>query len=223
MLHYLVEQLTNVAVTLIETLGYWGIFIGMVIESACIPLPSEAIMLFGGFMVAVGMFNFWIVVTAGVLGNLVGSVITYWIGAKGGRSLLIKYGRYVLINPEHLKKAEHWFSRYGDWTVFFARNLPVIRTFISLPAGIARMNFSKFFIYTLVGCIPWNLALTFIGFKLGENWYLIEPYLRPVSYAILFVIIAGVIWFFYNNLRNRKHSTGEKKIVFHKGNMDKNK
>ena len=204
MLHYLVEQLTYIAVTLTEILGYWGIFIGMTIESACIPLPSEAIMLFGGFMVAAGLLNFWVVVTAGVLGNLTGSVLTYWFGASGGRTLLLKYGKYILINAEHLEKSERWFNRYGEWTVFFTRNLPVIRTFISLPAGIARMNFAKFFIYTLVGCIPWNIALTYLGFKLGENWQLIEPYFRPVSYAILAVLIAGIVWFVYKSLRSRK-------------------
>lgn len=210
MLHTLVEQLARAAVSLIETLGYWGIFIGMTIESACIPLPSEVIMLFGGFLVAVGTFNFWFVAAAGVLGNVAGSVLTYWIGANGGRSILLKYGRYVLINPEHLDKAERWFSRYGDWTVFFARNLPVIRTFISLPAGLARMNFAKFFIYTFVGCIPWNLALTLVGFKLGENWPLIEPYFRPVSYVILLVLIAGVIWFFYKNFSSLKRPINRK-------------
>ncbi|MDD4767150.1 MAG: DedA family protein [Desulfotomaculaceae bacterium] len=204
MLHYLVEQLTYIAVTLTETLGYWGIFIGMTIESSCIPLPSEAIMLFSGFMVAAGLLNFWVVVTAGVLGNLMGSVLTYWFGASGGRALLLKYGRYILINAEHLEKSERWFNRYGEWTVFFTRNLPVIRTFISLPAGIARMNFAKFFIYTLVGCIPWNTALTYLGFKLGENWQLIEPYFRPVSYAILAALIAVIVWFVYKSLRSRK-------------------
>lgn len=210
MLHYLIEQLIYIAVYLTETFGYWGIFIGMAIESACIPLPSEAIMLFSGFMVAAGFLNFWAVVAAGVLGNLAGSVLTYWFGANGGRSLLLKYGKYVLINPEHLEKTERWFYRYGDWTVFFARNLPVIRTFISLPAGIARMNFTKFFIYTLVGCIPWNIALTYLGFKLGKNWHMIEPYLRPVSYAILAALIAGVVWFIYKNLRKRKEPARNK-------------
>jgi membrane protein DedA with SNARE-associated domain len=151
MLHTLVEQLAQAAVSLIETLGYWGILIGMTIESACIPLPSEVIMLFGGFLAAAGTFNFWFVAAAGVLGNVAGSVLTYWIGANGGRSLLQKYGKYLLINPGHLDKADRWFSRYGEWTVFFARNLPVIRTFISLPAGLARMNFAKFFVYTFAG------------------------------------------------------------------------
>lgn len=209
MIHSLVEQLTHIALSLTETFGYWGIYVGMIIESSCIPLPSEAIMLFSGFMVAVGLFNFWIVVAAGVLGNLTGSVLTYWFGASGGRALLMRYGRYILINAEHVEKAERWFNRYGDWTVFFTRNLPVIRTFISLPAGIARMNFAKFFIYTLVGCIPWNIALTYLGFKLGKNWHLIEPYFRPVSYAILAAVIAGAAWFFYKNFRNRKESRNQ--------------
>ena len=210
MLHTLVEELARIAVNLIESLGYWGILIGMTIESACIPLPSEVIMLFGGFLTAVGTFNFWFVAAAGVLGNVFGSVLTYWIGANGGRSLLEKYGKYLLINPGHLDKAGRWFSRYGDWTVFFARNLPVIRTFISLPAGLARMNFVKFFVYTFVGCIPWNLALTFLGFKLGENWRLIEPYFRPLSYFIVFVLLTGIIWFFYKNFSSLKRPVKQK-------------
>lgn len=202
-IHFLIEQLTKIAISLIETLNYWGIFIGMVIESACIPLPSEVIMLFGGFMVAVGMFNFWVVVAAGVLGNVVGSVITYWIGASGGRAIFIRYGKYLLINAGHLEKAENWFAKYGDWAVFMGRNLPVIRTFISLPAGIAKMNFTKFLIFTTIGCIPWNLALTYIGLKLGQNWHMVEPYLRPVSYAILGALLLGIAWFFYKNIVKR--------------------
>jgi membrane protein DedA with SNARE-associated domain len=213
MFHIILDQLTYIALTLTETFGYWGIYVGMIIESSCIPLPSEAILLFSGFMVASGMLSFWIVVTAGVLGNLTGSILTYWIGASGGRSLLEKYGRYVLINAQHMEKADRWFNRYGDWTVFFTRNLPVIRTFISLPAGITRMNFPKFFIYTFIGCIPWNIALTFLGFKLGKNWHSIEPYFRPVSYVILAALIAGAAWFFYKNLNNRKERRNNKNEV----------
>ena len=213
MIHGIIDQLTYIALTLTETFGYWGIYVGMIIESSCIPLPSEAIMLFSGFMVASGVFSFWIVVTAGVLGNLTGSILTYWVGASGGRPFLQKYGRYVLINAEHIEKADRWFNRYGDWTVFFTRNMPVIRTFISLPAGISRMNFPKFFIFTLVGCIPWNIALTFLGFKLGKNWQSIEPYFRPVSYAILAALIAGAAWFFYKNLNNRKEARNNKSKV----------
>jgi membrane protein DedA with SNARE-associated domain len=203
MLHALLEWLTSIATGLIETLGHWGVFIGMVIESACIPLPSEVIMLFGGFKAEEGVLTFWGVVWAGVFGNLVGSVLTFWIGANGGRQFIHRYGKYVLINEKHIHTADRWFEKYGEWAAFFGRNLPVIRTFISLPCGIARMNFWKFTIYTFVGCIPWNLALTWAGFKLGENWALVEPYIKPISYGILGLLILAVFWFFWKNLRAR--------------------
>lgn len=203
MLHQLLQLLTSIATGLINTLGHWGVFIGMVLESACIPLPSEVIMLFGGFLAAQGILNFWGVVWAGVLGNVVGSVIAFWIGANKGRPFLQKYGKYVLFNNGHLDKADRWFSRYGEWAVFFGRILPVIRTFISLPAGIARMKFLKFLVFTLIGCIPWNIALTFLGLKLGQNWQSVEPYFRPISYAIIIAIICSIIWFFFKNVQKR--------------------
>lgn len=203
MLHELLQLLTSIATGLINTLGHWGVFIGMVLESACIPLPSEVIMLFGGFLAAQGILNFWGVVWAGVLGNVVGSVIAFWIGANKGRPFLQKYGKYVLFNNGHLDKADRWFSRYGEWAVFFGRILPVIRTFISLPAGIARMKFLKFLVFTLIGCIPWNIALTFLGLKLGQNWQSVEPYFRPISYAIIIAIICSIIWFFFKNVQKR--------------------
>lgn len=203
MLHQLLELLTSIATGLINTLGHWGVFIGMIIESACIPLPSEVIMLFGGFLAAQGTLSFWGVVWAGVLGNVAGSVITYWVGANGGRSLVQKYGKYVLFHNDHLEKADRWFARYGEWAVFFGRNLPVVRTFISFPAGVARMNFPKFFIFTFIGCIPWNTALTYLGLKLGQNWQSVEPYFRPVSYAVLIALILGAVRFFYRSARRR--------------------
>ncbi|TCP55394.1 membrane protein DedA with SNARE-associated domain [Tumebacillus sp. BK434] len=203
MLHALIEWLSAIATGLIETFGHWGIFWGMLIESACIPLPSEVIMLYGGFMAEKGLLSFWPVFWAGVFGNLVGSVLTYWIGASGGRTFLMKYGKYILINEKHIHTADRWFAKYGDWAAFFGRNLPVIRTFISLPAGIAKMNFWKFTVYTFVGCLPWNLALTWAGFKLGTNWHAVEPYIKPFSYGILGLIILAVLWFVYKNLRTR--------------------
>ncbi len=203
MLHQLVEWLSGIATGMIEAMGHWGVFWGMLIESACIPLPSEVIMLYGGFQAEAGVLSFWWVVWAGVFGNLVGSVLTYWIGASGGRQFLKKYGRYFLINEKHMDTADRWFAKYGDWAAFFGRNLPVIRTFISLPAGIARMNFWKFTVYTFVGCIPWNVALTWAGFKLGENWAAVEPYIKPFSYGILGVLILLVLWFVVRNLRTR--------------------
>lgn len=209
MLHQLLEFLTSIATTLINTFGHWGVFIGMIIESACIPLPSEIIMLFGGFLAAQGTLNFWGVVWAGVLGNVVGSVLTYWAGAKGGRAFLQKYGKYVLFNSHHLEKAERWFSRYGEWAVFFGRNLPVVRTFISFPAGVARMDFPKFLIFSFIGCIPWNMALTYLGLKLGQNWQSVEPYIRPFSYVVLIALILCVARFFYINVRKHLNSLSD--------------
>jgi membrane protein DedA with SNARE-associated domain len=176
----------------------------MILESACIPLPSEVIMLTGGFFAEQGTFSFWGVVAAGVMGNVLGSILIFWIGAKGARSILDKYGRYVLINPKHMHQAEVWFSRYGEWAAFLGRNLPFIRTFISLPAGISRMNFHKFCIYTFLGCIPWNMALTYLGYKLGENWHIVESYIRPVTYVICALVLILVLRFLYKTIREKK-------------------
>ena len=209
MLHRLIELISLIATSLIDQFGILGIFIGMVLESACIPLPSEVIMLTGGFFVAKGTFSFWEVVAAGVIGNMVGSILIYWIGAKGARTLLEKYGRYVFLNLKHLEKAEAWFAKYGEWAAFMGRNLPFIRTFISLPAGIARMNFSKFCLFTFLGCLPWNMALTYLGYTLGSNWTEVEGYVRPVSYGILLIIILIVLRFVYGAIRERARQKGE--------------
>jgi membrane protein DedA with SNARE-associated domain len=181
-----------------------GIFIGMVLESACIPLPSEVIMLTGGFFVAKGTFSFWGVVAAGVIGNFIGSIIIYWIGAKGARSLLEAYGKYIFLNHKHLEKAEVWFAKYGEWAAFFGRNLPFIRTFISLPAGIARMNFTKFCLFTLLGCLPWNIALTYLGYSLGANWTKVESYVRPVSYVVLVIILLIIARFLFKSILEKR-------------------
>jgi membrane protein DedA with SNARE-associated domain len=198
---HLLEALSTFVMNLIQALGHTGIFIAMLIESACIPLPSEVVMLFGGFLVAKGTLTFWGVVMAGILGNLVGSILTYWVAVYVGLPLIKRYGRFVLLNPEHIDKAEQWFRRFGDWAVFFGRILPVIRTFISLPAGIARMNFTKFVVFTALGCIPWNIALTYLGVKLGNNWHAVEPYFKPVSYLILLIVVIFIVRFVYKNMR----------------------
>lgn len=203
MLHQLLDWLASVATGLITTFGHWGVFLGMIIESACIPLPSEVIMLFGGFHAEEGLLTFWGVVWAGVFGNLVGSLLTYWIGATKGRHWLERYGKYVLIKAKHIDTADRWFKKYGEWAAFFGRNLPVIRTFISLPAGIARMNFIKFTVFTFLGCLPWNYVLAYLGFKLGANWGEVEPYVKPVSYGILALLVLAVLWFILRNLRAR--------------------
>ena len=177
----------------------------MAIESACIPLPSEIIMpLAGWFLVdARGLGVEWLFLAAfcGALGNLIGSLAAYAVGAWGGRPLLLRYGRYLLITRHEVEQAERWFARYGDRAVFISRMLPVIRTFISLPAGIARMNIWRFSILTFVGSFPWSLGLAWSGFLLGENWERIREWMRPADIPILIVLAALVAWYIYRRVR----------------------
>jgi membrane protein DedA with SNARE-associated domain len=177
----------------------------MAIESACIPLPSEIIMpLAGWFLVDDrGLGQQWLLLAAfcGALGNLIGSLAAYAVGAWGGRPLLLRYGRYVLIPRHEVEQAERWFARYGDWAVLVSRVLPVVRTFISLPAGIARMNIWRFSILTFVGSFPWSLGLAWAGFVLGENWERIRDWMRPADIPILIALAALVAWYIYRRVR----------------------
>lgn len=178
-------------------IGQWGllaVFLLMVIESACIPVPSEAIMLFAGFAVSKGDMSFLGAVAAGVAGNLVGSWIAYAVGRYGGRPFVDRYGKYVLLSHHKLDTAEAWFGKYGPVAVFFSRVLPIVRTFISLPAGAARMRFWRFSLYTALGCIPWVAMLTWIGVAVGQNWRHIQGYMHYVDYLVLAAIIAGIVW-----------------------------
>ncbi len=179
----------------------------MLLESACVPIPSEVTMLFGGALVSAPFLapeqqlNFWAVVAAGVAGNLVGSWIAYGVGYKGGRPFVDRWGRYLLLQPHEIDRAHDWFERYGEPTVFFGRLLPVVRTFISLPAGVARMDFRRFTLFTLLGCLPWCIALTWLGYVLGDNWAAVERVLRPVAWLILLVIVVGLVWWVRNRVR----------------------
>lgn len=194
-MHQLLAWISETALYLVNSMGIWGIWLGMILESACIPIPSEVIMLSGGWLVAQGTLSFVEVAVAGIVGNLIGSIIAFFVGRFGGRRLLDKYGKYILLNAHHLEQSERWFERYGERTVFFTRMLPFIRTFISLPAGIAEMKGWKFIVFTTLGCIPWNLALVYLGYRLGGNWGIVEQYLHPVSYAICgVVLILIVVW-----------------------------
>jgi len=203
MLTSLVELLGRFVIAVISQAGYPGIVLLMGIESACIPLPSEIIMPFSGYLVYTGRFKLAWVALAGAVGCNVGSLVAYYVGALGGRPLAEKYGRYVLVTRHDLELADRWFARYGDWAVFFARLLPVVRTFIALPAGVARMNFLRFNLYTFLGSLPWCLALAYAGLKLGERWTILRQYFHRFDTAIVLLIVIAGAWFVRNRWRNR--------------------
>ncbi|MDI3256716.1 MAG: DedA family protein [Kyrpidia sp.] len=192
----LVEALSSFTVNLVQSFGYVGVFLAMTLESACIPLPSEVIMPFGGYMAGRGLLNLWMVVLAGTAGNVAGSLVAYYVGLKGGRALLQRYGRYVWISPKHLEQADRWFAERGEITVFLGRLLPAIRTFISLPAGIAKMPVGRFIVFSAAGSLPWVWALAFIGAKLGQHWESIQQYMHPLTVAAGVVIVAAILMFF---------------------------
>jgi membrane protein DedA with SNARE-associated domain len=181
----------------IASYGYLAIFVLMVAESACIPVPSEVTMVFGGALAAGAIagahLNLALVIAVGVAGNVAGSYIAWGVGAYGGRAAWRRWGRYVLLRPEDIDRADGWFKRHGAKAVFFGRLLPVVRTFISLPAGIARMPPARFGIYTLAGCIPWTAALAWAGYAVGANWQHVVSAFHGASYVIVAVIVLLVI------------------------------
>jgi membrane protein DedA with SNARE-associated domain len=189
--------------SLIAFAGYGGIVILMGIESACIPLPSELIMPFAGYLVYLGKMNILLVATAGAIGCNVGSLVAYEIGYYGGRPLVERYGRWILMGRRELDWADRFFTRWGYLAVFIGRLLPVIRTFIALPAGIARMPRGRFHVYTFLGSWPWCFGLAWLGMKLGENWRVIGKYLHKFDAVILVVIAAGIVWFVWSHWQNR--------------------
>jgi membrane protein DedA with SNARE-associated domain len=204
MIAWIIEILAKFIIDTISTSGYLGIVILMGIESACIPLPSEIIMPFSGYLVFRGDFELYRTGLAGAFGCVVGSVPAYYLGLYGGRPLVEKYGKYVLISHRDLDLADRWFKRYGDWAIFFSRLLPVVRTFISFPAGVARMNFTRFVIYTFVGSFPWCLGLSYVGMKLGENWDTLGVYFHRFDIVIGILIALGVLYYVWHHLKGRK-------------------
>ncbi len=178
--------------------GLVAIFVTMALESACVPIPSEVVVPYGGFLAAQGHTQLWMVVLVATVANLVGSTVAYAAGRYGGRSLVLRYGRYVLMSPHHLDVADHWFQRRGQLTVFLTRMMPGVRTFISVPAGVARMPYGRFALYSFLGALPWNLALAYLGWVFGENWErLQESFSRYnlVFWGLLgLAIVAAVAW-----------------------------
>ncbi len=196
----IVDPIVNVATDFIGSAGVVAVFLLMLLESACIPVPSEAIMLFAGFSVSKGDLTLFGIVAAGVLGNLAGSWIAYGVGYFA-RLDLLERNRFIHVSPKHLKWADDWFKRYGAATVFFTRMLPIIRTFISLPAGVARMPFWRFTVYTLAGCIPWVLMLALVGRSVGDNWEQWRHNLGYLDYVVLAAIVGGVVYWLIRRRR----------------------
>lgn len=203
----ILEYLAGFIIAVITSTGYLGIVALMAIESACIPLPSEVIMPFSGYLVSTGRFDLKWVAVAGALGCNLGSLVAYSVGSWGGRPLVEKYGRYALITRHDLEMAERFFARYGDWAVFIARLLPVIRTFIALPAGIARMNVARFHVFTFLGSLPWCYVLAYIGLRLGEKWPTLRSYFHQFDTVIGIILVVGVVWFIHNRWKNRLRAT----------------
>jgi membrane protein DedA with SNARE-associated domain len=198
------DPLVNAAVDVVDAMGLPGVFVLMLLESACIPVPSEATMLFAGFNVSEGEYSLFAATAVGSLANLVGSWIAYAVGYYGRIDILEKHGKKLHIKKSHLDWADRWFERHGDATVFFTRMLPIIRTFISLPAGVARMPFWRFTVFTLAGCIPWVLMLTFIGKQAGDNWEDWKDNLHYVDYAVAAAIVIGAAYLFVRARRRKK-------------------
>jgi membrane protein DedA with SNARE-associated domain len=200
------DKVATWATDVVGDLGLAGIFLLMAPESACIPIPSEATMLFAGFNVSEGKYSLFAAVAVGSAANVVGSWVAYAVGYYGRIELLEKHGKALHIKPSHLQWADRWFERYGSWAVFFSRMLPIIRTFISLPAGVARMPFWKFTLLTLAGCVPWIFMLTFIGKQVGANWEDWKNSLHYVDYTVLALIVVGIVYLVVRWRRNRNRA-----------------
>lgn len=211
MINQLIAFLTQLIIETISKTGYIGVFILMALESALIPIPSEVTMPFSGYLVTTGRFNLWLVIFTGALANSVGSVLAYLLGYWGQehlvRKLIKNYGKYLLISEHEFNRSEKWFRKHGEKIVFFSRILPVVRTFISLPAGIAQMNFYKFSWLTFLGSLIWSVLLTYMGFILGKNWHSLETYYRKFEIIIFLsgvLIIIYYFWHKYKKIRSKK-------------------
>ena len=211
MISKIIEVLSAFIIAVISTGGYAGILLLMAIESACIPLPSEVIMPFSGYLVYTGRFNLFWVATFGALGCNVGSLVAYYVGYYGGRPLVERYGSYIFLSEKELNWADRFFDKWGDWAVFVSRLLPVVRTFIALPAGIAKMRQVRFHVFTFVGSWPWCFMLAWIGMRLGEHWDKdprLKEWFHRFDAVILGVILIGVVWFVWTHWQHRIRRAG---------------
>ncbi len=193
-------------INFIDAGGYLGLFLLMVSQGCGIPIPSEIVIPFSGFLVATGEFSFWMVVLIGTLGNFVGSIVAYWLGYKGGRTLLTKYGKYIFISRKDMHIGDRWFKKRGELSVFVGRFLPIVRTYVSFPAGIAKMHFGKFCLYTLLGFTPWCILFVWLGMKMQGSWENILQKLEPFNLLILGLIVLWIGWYIWGHIKkNKKH------------------
>ncbi len=199
----IVAQLSGFALNLVDKIGYAGIFILSALESCAIPIPSEIVLPFSGFLAVSGRFNIWSVILVATIANLAGSIALYLIGRSGGRWILERYGKYVLIHKHDIEKGDEWFKKYGTRAIFWGRMLPVIRGISSLAAGVGGMSFYKFSFFTFLGSLPWNAGLAFIGYKAGKNWMVLENYFRKLDLFIVILTVALVVWYVWRHLKNK--------------------
>ncbi|OQB74184.1 MAG: Inner membrane protein YqjA [candidate division TA06 bacterium ADurb.Bin131] len=206
----ILSHIANVIITIIEKTGYYGVFVLMTLESALIPIPSEVTMPFAGYLVSLNKMNIHILSFVGGVANLFGSILAYWLGFWAEERLIRqwikKYGRFLLIDENDYERSEKWFRKYGDPVVFFSRILPAVRTFISLPAGVAKMNFGRFCIFTFIGSIIWSYFLAYVGFFLGRNWSSISVYYRKFEYLIVFILVALILFYVVRKIKKIKRS-----------------
>lgn len=203
MISTVLEIISNFVLQIIETSGYLGVFFLMALESANIPVPSEIIMPFSGFLVVSGIFSFWLVIFVGAFGNLIGSLFSYWLGYLVRRGFLEKKSSKVLTEIE---KAKEWNRRFGDWAIFLSRLLPIVRTFISFPLGVLKTkSLWRFSVLTFSGSFIWSAFLTYLGFILGKNWGILEIYFRKFDYLILLIILTGIVWWLWRYFKNKKN------------------
>lgn len=206
----ILEYIGKLAIMIISSLGYFGVFVLMALESMIAPVPSELVMPFAGFLVAAGDMNFAMVILFSSLGSIFGSLLSYYVGRFGGNKLVLKFGRFLLLDEEDLMKTEKWFSKKGEMTVFISRFIPVVRHLISIPAGVGKMDIRKFSLYTIVGATLWNTFLAYLGYLLGKNWGVVRQYSEYISIPVAVIILLLGGYFVYRHIN---HKLVKKKAV----------
>ena len=198
------DQFSTMFLGFIDTWGYVAVAVLMALENACIPIPSELILGFAGYLIFIGKMEFFHATVAGMVGGMLGSIITYYIGAHGGRPFIDRYGKYFLMKKSHVDTAQRWFDKYGIKAVFFSRMLPAVRTFISLPAGFARVDMKKFIIYTFLGSLPWTMLILYVAWMLGENWKTMLAVGHELSLIVCAVLVIVCVYFYIRWKRKKK-------------------